>query len=441
MATKISNILFSILSLVCLFGCSAIDTPEVAIDENKNEYDIFVENLEISGITISKDSLLKIGLPLIVINTKNNQDPTYEEAKTPEDCWGNGIKNAKKIPGRMYIADRGELVYDSQLDSIKIKVRGNTTAYEEKKPYKIKLSKAADLLFRNNDEVYKDKNWCLIKDEKLYAKIGFRLSELMGMKWTPQFRYVNLVLNGDFKGLYMLVESIDKNNKCRLKAESGGGVLEYDAYWWNEDFYIKSPTFQYPLNYTFKYPDADELKEVDVEYFTEMIETFEASLNNGAWNDYIDVNSFVNWILCHDIMGSGDGGGTNMYILKENRSPKSKIEMPCLWDFGKAFFMKDQWSESHGSGFFAFGPLFREDSFKALYINKWVNNRVKVIEEICSFLDLYRESVEFINLETSIKLNDIRWKVDYTSLSILISNYKDWFKSRDIWISQNLNNL
>lgn len=428
-----------LVSILTFIGCSEMEDPIHNIEDNICKE--FIDKQNISGISITKDSLLKIQLPLVFIDTKDSIEPTFDKVPTPEGCWGNGISNAIKVPGRMVIIEKRKILFDSKEDGLKIKVRGNTTAYETKKPYKIKLTKEADLLFRGDEKKYKDKNWCLIKDEQLKAKVGFKIGELMGMKWTPQYKYVNLIFNGEFRGLYMLVESIDKNNKCRLYVGNGGSILEYDAYWWNEAYYIKSPTFTYPLHYTFKYPDEDDLTDEDKGYYTELIDYFERSLSEDTWISSLDVTSFVNWIMCHDILGTGDGGGTNMYILKEDRSDNSKVEMPCFWDFGKAFYMKNQWSESHGSGIFAFGPLLKDDIFKLLYKTKWNNIHATIINNLCTFLNDYKLSNEFGAIGLSIQLDNNRWNVDNNNPSVQLDNYSEWFKEREQWITKNIDNL
>ena len=433
------HLFLSFLVLLIVAACSVDPKPELG--ENDEKYLSFYEGLIIDGSIVTKDSLLNIHLPLVVINTKDGEMPSFEKVQTPEGCWGNGIKNAKLIPGRMVFVDKGKVLFDSEADSIKIKVRGNTTAYEEKKPYKIKLSSPKDLLFRGDEKRFADKDWCLIKDEALLAKIGFYLGELLSMEWTPGYRYINLVLNNCYLGPYMLIESVDKNETCRLNVDDSGGVLEYDAYWWNEDYYIESPLLPYPLNYTFKYPNSDKLKEGDKQYFTTLINSFEESLYDGTWPEVIEAESFVNWILCHDILGTGDSGGTNMFLLKYDRSESTKIKMPVLWDFGKALFMKNQWSESHGSGCFVYGPLFQDSVFISLYKNRWSSLHEEVIKKMCDFLDGYKGSEEIIAYETSVLLNNMIWNTSTTRPTLLVDDYVEWFKNREIWLMESIDKI
>ena len=52
-----------------------------------------------------------------------------------------------------------------------------------------------------------------IKYYQYHAKtpIGLMVNELCGLQWTPQYMFVNLLMNDDFRGLYTLIESVDRN--------------------------------------------------------------------------------------------------------------------------------------------------------------------------------------------------------------------------------------
>ena len=89
--------------------------------------------------------------------------------------------------------------------------------------------------------------------------IGLKVNDLMGLQWTPKYRFANVVFNGDFRGLYMLMESVERNADCRLNVDKQTGyIVELDAYWWKEKVYAKA-SFEEPMNYTFKYPDEDDM--------------------------------------------------------------------------------------------------------------------------------------------------------------------------------------
>ncbi len=100
--------------------------------------------------------------PKLHIETVNGELPTYDIIPTPEGCWGSAITNNKKVPGRMVMTIGTDTLYDSgefvrSESGVRIKIRGNSTAMFEQKPYLLKLSKKADLLLRA-DKAYKHKN-------------------------------------------------------------------------------------------------------------------------------------------------------------------------------------------------------------------------------------------------------------------------------------------
>ena len=99
--------------------------------------------------------------------------------------------------------------------STRIRGRGNATWTYPKKPYRLKLDEKSPLLGMNEH-----KDWVLLANycdkSLLRTGISFKLSELMGFAWTPDSRFVELVLNDEYMGNYQLVEQIkrDKNKMC-----------------------------------------------------------------------------------------------------------------------------------------------------------------------------------------------------------------------------------
>ena len=137
---------------------------------------------------ISLQQVYDINLPVIEIETVDGELPTFDVVFHPDGAMGVSITNATKVPARLRMVKGKDVLYDSgdyqeKESGITIKVRGNTTARFDKKPYKIKLQKKADLLLRGDEERYADKDWLLILDESLSAKTAFKLNELAGMAW------------------------------------------------------------------------------------------------------------------------------------------------------------------------------------------------------------------------------------------------------------------
>ena len=185
---------------------------------------IYAEGIDSTLFEKTFEEISALGLPVLVIETENGVFPTYEiaEKENPEIMWGKGITNAVKVPGSLSLFKDGQCLYSSGdyvdgQSGMTIKVRGNVSAVDhEKKPYKIKLEKKADLLLREGQDVdYSDKNWILIKDNNINAKIGFKINELMQMQWTPSYCFVNVMFNGRYNGVNMLCESVRRNKDCR----------------------------------------------------------------------------------------------------------------------------------------------------------------------------------------------------------------------------------
>ena len=244
--------------LLCLFAvCSSIS----AIDSNESEQ--WLARCRAAG------------LPILHIETVDSVMPTCEEIAAPEGCFGRGIINNEKVPGQLWIEIDGDTLYDSgafvnKKSGITIKVRGNTSATApgndgDKKPYKIKLQKKADLLLRGDDDTYADKDWVLLRSVLNETLAGNMTNRALHMPWTPAEEVVLLMLNGDFRGLYILTESIERNQTCRIDVSKEGFIYEYDAYWWNEDYSISS-VFNPSMKYTFKYPDVEDLTDEQKEY-------------------------------------------------------------------------------------------------------------------------------------------------------------------------------
>ena len=110
--------------------------------------------------------IIRLGLPLLYIETVDSEEPTCEYVSAPSGCMGMTIRNATKVPGRITMYQRIEgldsVVYDSgdyekDVSGMTIKIRGNTSAYADKKPYKIKLQKKKDMLMRGDEAKFKDK--------------------------------------------------------------------------------------------------------------------------------------------------------------------------------------------------------------------------------------------------------------------------------------------
>lgn len=384
----------------------------------------------------------------MVVNTLNDEEPTCDYVAAPTGLAGAGIKNASKVQGQLIIMKDSNILYNSGLfekdkSGMTIKIRGNTSAYSEKKPYKIKLQKKADLLSRNNNDVFNDKEWLLLKYNNLKYLVGFKLNELMKMQWTPQCQFVNVIFNGDYRGLYLLTESVKRNSDCRIDVDKSGYIIEYDAYWWNEDVYFVSD-WVYSMDYTFKYPDGEDVTEEQITYIKNYINLLETCIiENGEYEQYLDVDSWARWILAHDILGTGDNLGSNIFVTKYDNTDSSKLIMANMWDFDSIYRMTDTWSKAHAAPFFYFDKLFNSTNtkFKDIYKSVWNKINPIIFDEIGTFLSIFEKSAIADCVNKSIIQDNKRWGTTDLSVAEVVEMSKSWFKSRQVFLNENIPNM
>lgn len=385
--------------------------------------------------SITFEQITNLGLLVVDVETIDHEWPTCDYVTAPLNAWGRSITNVTKVPGRLRVWKAGQVAFDSgdfleDVRGMTIRIRGNTSAYYPKKPYKIELQDKGDLLLRNTPSL-RDKDWLLVRDEYFKTLQGLELNRFLGMQWTPAYRYVNLVVNNEFLGIYMLVESIKRNTNCRLKVSKNGFIFERDAYWWNDKFYIPS-TLGNALHYTFKYPNEKDLTDSDIDYITGVLAGFERSVGDGTYPEHIDVESFATWCLGHDILSTFDAAGTNRYYTKYDRTPQSLITMPLMWDFDSTEADSLKWSRCHN---IKFSKLFRNSNkaFVKAYVNKWMNVREQLVPSMQSTLSRYKMSADGQALPNSMRLNNTRWGESYLSFGSIDARAQ-WFTHRYAWL-------
>ena len=348
-------------------------------------------------------------LPLLEITTDGGIEPTATVVYPPEGCVGTSIIS-EHVPGRLVMTVNGKAVYDSGdyvkgESGVRIKIRGNSTgANLPQHPYKLKLSKKADLL--DMDKKYKSKDWALLAvqtwnkamknaDNNILHVSGLAVCRALEMPWSPQARFVNVVLNGKYIGLYCLTETVERADN-RVVTDKTGFLIENDAYWWKEgEVWFKTDRQHQYMGYTFKYPDADDVTDEQKEAIKAYMNDVETAIFSGECADYIDYESFARWILAHDMLGSSDAAGCNMYMYKEcigtDEPSEEKLKMATLWDFDSCFLMEDtQWSRQHTHPVFYYPELFKNrafvDKYKELY-NKYKDSVYPYVESYLNDLN------------------------------------------------------
>ncbi|GAA2749847.1 fibronectin type III domain-containing protein [Amnibacterium kyonggiense] len=218
-----------------------------------------------------------------------------------------------------------------------IKGHGNSTWPLPKKPYKIKLDAKAGLL-----GMATNKHWVLLADYKdrthLRNDVALYLGKQTSMAWTPDSRFVELVLNGRYEGLYELAEQVrvdaDRVNIDALSSKdtsatkiTGGYLLERDG---NRDLATEvgfDTTHGEPI--TVKDPETPTAAQL--QYIQQYVDDFETALYSGGdYRQYIDLDSFVDWYIVEELVENSDAWFSSAFFTKPRGG---KLTMGPLWDF------------------------------------------------------------------------------------------------------------
>ena len=371
-------------------------------------------------------------LPLLTISTYGGADPSYKLAEKPDDnLWGASMVDNEYVSGGLKYQCYGQKDISTE---IKIRCRGNTSSIEsEKMSYKIHLADSFDLVHRHSEK-YDD--WVLLNSgTKLNFFVGNLLGRLCGMEWCLTGEFVNVILNGDWKGTYYLTPLVGIESSNGL-VDKDGFIIENDAYWWKEgEVYFKTEKQVPQLGFTFIYPKLKSESDKSFIAIKEYMQQIENAIENNEYQEMIDENSFAKWILARDLCGVGDGGGSNQYYyLRSMRNSSNKLKMGPLWDWDSTFFA-NKWSKCRSSEVSYFGYLFRNDTFNEMYKNAYSQISHSLIDNL-------RDEFELLNsnygneIDKSWKLDAARWQHSYVTLAEKEDEWLRWFDSRISWMDR-----
>ena len=233
-----------------------------------------------------------------------------------------------------------------------VKGRGNSSWTRPKKPYSIKLSSKASLL-----DIPKTKKYAIIPgydDGSLMRNyITYKVYQgLVGIDYVPKCEFVDVYLNGVYNGIYILVERIDiESNKIDIDeadAEnlSGGYLIEKDInskFDFDEDLWFNCPYWanQAQDYFVMKAPEPDD--EALTAQMLEYLENYMQDVHNAimglsdeSWERYVDVSSWIDFIILQEIAKNIDGNFKTSCFLTKLRDD-DKIYMTAPWDFDLAY--------------------------------------------------------------------------------------------------------
>jgi len=334
------------------------------------------------------------GFPVLALMTDN------EKKVDSKETW---------VTGRM-VLDPQESDYEWCSDTMSIKGRGHNSWGQPKKPYNMKLVKKEPLM-----GMKKHKRWTLLANAGdrtlLRNRVAYHLGRLTDLPWTPDTRYVDVLLNGKFVGNYLLTEQIrvDKNRVNITEAKEGmtpeqvGYLLEFDRY--AEENYFHTKRRQLPVN--IKEPDEDLLTSAQKTYISDYIDQvegllYDAEMVDVSYRDLIDIDTFIDWWIIVELTENRDTrlpGSCYMY-----KDAGGKLCAGPLWDFDLTTFKGNNRSfmhydyevdlnaEGHTERSLWYKRLFSDPVFKARAKERWMQYKAS-FGKIGEFIDQEKAAI------------------------------------------------
>ena len=282
-------------------------------------------------------------LPIIYVNTQNNQSVNDTETQIPATVYIDSI-----------LPDYPSLGSKAAPLPATIKGRGNWTwTGFDKKPYKIKFDTKTKVLGMPNN-----RHWCLMAcaDDYLgFLKMpaGFRISKALGLRWTPRTRPVEFVLNGKYMGLYFLTEQVriaghrvdiveQADNETHPDSITGGWLVEIDNYHSDNNIEFDEGNGQHVM-VTLKEPEI--LSSQQRQYIENQLYALNDALyENPTTNDQrlttlLDLTEAARFYIVQEIMEDCESyhGSCFLYKDRDSLGVADKWKFGPVWDFGNAY--------------------------------------------------------------------------------------------------------
>jgi CotH protein len=238
------------------------------------------------------------------------------------------VKDGKKPSKREREA---VLALDGQSYEARIKVRGSSSSLYPKKQFGLKLHKDDSELKAPLLGMARASSWVLggpYADKTLIKNVLGLAQARELFPYAPGTRWVELILNGDYHGVYALTEKIERGkDKVDVPSvEDGGFILNVDA---GDTPYVQS---ERGTKYTLVYPKKidDPASGAAMHSLLQWLSAFEDSLSTEHYATYVHVESFIDYFLQQELWKNVDGFRKSMYMYK---GADEKLHMGPSWDF------------------------------------------------------------------------------------------------------------
>lgn len=307
---------------------------------------------------------LESNLPIIVINTEGYEIPDDPKITAHIGIIDNVIGNLNHLTDP----------FNDYYGLIGIEIRGQSTQMFPKKCYGFETRmESGENLDTTLLDLPSENDWVLngpFSDKSLMRNtMSYELGHRTGEYCTRNV-YCELVINNDYKGIYILQEKVkkDKNrvdiatlNPTEIIGDNvtGGYIISVDKIPWDfeygQDGWRSSPEPSYPnamdITFQYYYPDPDVINDAQKNYIKNYITQAETALIGSNFKDpakgylkYFDAPSFIDFMLVCEISKEVDKYRYSTYFHKQKDSDGGKIFAGPLWDFDLGYGNVNYWS-------------------------------------------------------------------------------------------------
>ncbi|HRG23394.1 MAG TPA: CotH kinase family protein [Chitinophagaceae bacterium] len=423
-------------------------------------------------------NLTSSNLPIIVINTN-----------------GQEILNDPKITADMGIVYNGEGSRNNVTDpfnhyngKIGIEIRGQSSQMFPMKSYSIELwDNAGSSVDKSLFGLPKESDWVLYApytDKTLMRNfLAYTFSREMG-HWASNCRYVEVVVNGDYKGIYVFMEKIKRGSgrvpvtKIATSDVSGDAVtggyifsIDKEADGWYSAVYPPYGSSGQNIRFSYIYPKLSSVVTAQQDYLKKYVDSFETALNSDhfqdkqtGWRKYADEASFIDYSIVNEISRNVDGYRLSSYFNKDRQSKGGKIKAGPAWDYDLAFRNANYCRGAETTGWayqfnrdcpqdffqipFWWYQFEKDSAYQAAFRCRWKQVRegslsdtriFKLIDSVVTLTDEARTR----HFQRWPVLGQYIWPNPQpipTSYTSEITTLKEWLMARTSWISSSIPN-
>ncbi|HUU99665.1 MAG TPA: CotH kinase family protein [Bacteroidales bacterium] len=404
-------------------------------------------------------------LPIVIINTDGGvaiPDDPRVLATMKIIYKGEGSRN--------YLTDQNDPAYLNYNGRINIEIRGSSSQAVLKKQYGFSTKKA-DNITNNNVSLLglpKDNDWILYAmafDASLIRNyLSYNLSRMIG-EYASRTIFCEVVINGSYNGLYVLLEKIKSGTDRVDVYEIGAGDITFpgvtggyitkadkttggDPIAWEMSSYLGIND----VDFIHELPKPENVKYEQNNYIQSEFEKLRISAATGdlsletGYPSVIDIPSFVDYMIINELAANADAYQFSTYYHKDRNG---KLRAGPIWDldltYGNDLFMwgfdrskTNTWQFSNGDNE---GPRFWRDLFNnqvfRCYLSKKWNQLIQPgqplnISGIESFID---QSV--INISEAVMRENQRWGTVSNHANEILK-IKTFLQQRITWMTSGL---